>query len=63
MGLERERIQLFTLNQTHHLLHPHSPGRTSDHGHRVGAKGEQIRELKFHVLRLPGTEGFGQLKI
>lgn len=30
---------------------------------RVGAKGEQIQKLEFRVLRLPGTEGFGQLKI
>lgn len=30
---------------------------------RVGAKGEQIQTLKFCVLRLPGAEGFAQLKI
>lgn len=62
-GPKREKIELFTPNQTHHLLHLHSPAKTGDLGHRVRAKGEQMQELEFLVPRLPRTEGFGQLKI
>lgn len=40
------------------LLPPASPqGKTSDHSHRVGAKGEQIQELGFLVARLTEARG------